>query len=117
MMTGESGIKEKFEDLIDQTHDLAETAYKIALIEATEQITKIASSTIIISVLLLLFNFLLLFIGFGAARWIGDLLGDLKVGYFIVGGFYLLLIVLIIALRKKVIIPYFRNTIVQKLYE
>jgi hypothetical protein len=117
MKTGGSSIKEKIESLADQTHDLAETAYKLALIEATEQITKVASSTIIISVLLLLFNFLLLFIGFGVARWIGDALEDPKAGYFIVAGIYLLLILLVIAMRKKVIVPYFRNAIVQKLYE
>ena len=63
------------------------------------------------------FNFLLLFLGFGVAKWISDSLNDEKVGYFIVGGFYLLLIVLIVALRKKLIIPYFRNTIIKKLYE
>ena len=111
------GLKERIESLADQTQDLAETAYKIALVEATEQITKIASSTILISVLLLLVNFSFLFLGFGVALWIGDALDNVKMGYFIVGGIYLLIILLILALSKKVIIPYFRNSIVKKLYE
>ena len=111
------GIKEKIENLAQHTHDLADTAYKLAFIEATEQITKVATTTIIISILLLLFNFLLLFLGFGVANWIGDALNDIKMGYFIVGGFYLLLIILIVTLSKKLIVPYFRNTIIKKLYE
>ncbi|CAN5574070.1 hypothetical protein BH10BAC3_BH10BAC3_14630 [soil metagenome] len=111
------GIKEKIENLAEKTQDLAETAYKLALIEATEQVTKVVSAIIIISVLSLLSNFLLLFLGFGVAKWIGDMLDDVKMGYFIVGGFYLLLILVIIASSKKVIIPYFRNFIIKKLYD
>src|SRR5215203_1962179 len=95
------GIKDKIENIAEQTHDLADTAYRLAFIEATEQITKVATTTIIISILLLLFNFLLLFLGFGVANWVGEALNDMKMGYFIVGGFYLLIIVLIIVLSKK----------------
>jgi hypothetical protein len=111
------GIKEKIETIAEQTHDLAETAYKLAFIEATEQITKIVTTTLLISISLLLFNFLLLFLGFGIATWIGDALNDMKIGYFIVAGLYLLLILLIVVLGKKTIVPYFRNTIVKKIYE
>lgn len=117
MKSGATGLKDKIENLADQTQELAETAFKIARIEAIEKITKIASTTVLMSVLLLLVNFLFFFIGIGAARWIGDMLGDLKLGYFIVGGFYLALIFIILVLRKKVIIPFIRNIIVQKLYE
>ena len=78
-----TGIKENLANIADQTHDLAETAYKLAVIEATDQLTKVASITIIISVLLLLMNFLLLFLGFGVARWIGDSMEDVKMGFFI----------------------------------
>jgi len=112
-----AGIKEKIETLTDQGQDLAETAYKIAILEGTEQLTKVVSTTIVISLLLLLLNFLLLFLGFGVARWIGDAMNDVKMGFFIVGGFYLLLILLIVVLGKKLIVPYFRNLIIKKLYE
>lgn len=111
------GIKEKLDTLIDDTQELAKTGYKIAKLEATEQLSKVVSNTIVISVLLLLFNFLLLFLFFGLARWIGQELNDISLGYFIVGGFYLLLILLIVALRKSVIVPYFKNMIVKKMYE
>jgi hypothetical protein len=111
------GIKEKFENLADQTQDLAETAYKIAILEGTEQVTKVVSTTIVISLLLLLLNFLLLFLGLGVAWWIGDAMHDVKIGFFIVGGFYLLLVILILSLGKKLIIPFFRNMIIKKIYE
>lgn len=111
------GIKEKFETLADQTQELAETAYKIAILEGTEQITKVVSTTIVISLLLLLLNFLLLFLGLGVAWWLGEALQDVKMGFFIVGGFYLLVIILIVLLGKKTIVPYFRNMIIKKIYE
>jgi uncharacterized membrane protein YqjE len=112
-----AGIKEKLENIATQTQDIAETGYKLALIEGTEQVTKVVSATIFIYILLLLFNFLLMFLGFGLARWIGDALDDAKLGYFIVGGFYLVVILLVLLLGKKVIVPFFRNTIIKKLYE
>jgi hypothetical protein len=111
------GIKEKFENIADQTQDLVETGYKIAILEGTEQVTKVVSTTIVISILLLLLNFLILFLGLGIAWWIGDLLNDIKIGFFIVGGFYLLLLILILTLGKKTIVPFFRNMIIKKIYE
>lgn len=111
------GIKEKFETIAGQAQDLAETAYKIALMEATEQITRILSSGMVLALLILLGNFLLLFIGLGVAWWIGDAIHDTKMGFFIVGGFYLVLIILIAFLARKTITPFFRNMIIKKLYE
>lgn len=117
MATEGRELKEQLESLVDKTQDLAETAYKLALIEGAQQITKVASSTLVISIFLLLLNFLLLFLGLGAASWIGNMLGDVKYGYFIVGGVYLLLILFILLFRKKLIIPFLRNLLVQKLYD
>lgn len=110
-------LKEKFDSLTEKTGELAETGYKLAMIQISEKIANAASITILLSVVLLLLNFLLLFIGFGIAHWIGDVLNNLKLGYFIVGGIYLIIILLLFLLRKTVIIPFFRNIIIKKLYE
>jgi hypothetical protein len=38
-------------------------------------------------------------------------------GFFCVAGFFRLLIILVVALRKKVIVPMIRNSIISKVYE
>jgi hypothetical protein len=43
--------------------------------------------------------------------------GSTAGGFFIVAGLFLLLIVLVFALRKKVIVPMIRNSIIRKVYE
>jgi hypothetical protein len=66
---------------------------------------------------LVLSLFFLIFLFCGLAFWLGDLVNSRAGGFFIVAGFFLLLIVLIFALRKKVIVPMIRNTIISKVYE
>jgi hypothetical protein len=110
-------LKEKLESLAEKTTDLADTGYKLALIQVSEKASNAASSTILLLIILFLANCLLLFIGFGLAYWIGQSLNDLKLGFFIVSGIYLLMVIILLLLRKSVIIPYFRNIIIKKLYE
>jgi hypothetical protein len=77
-----------------------------------------AASGIAIGVATLLFGlFFLIFLFSGVAFWVGDLVNSRAAGFFIVAGFFLLLIILIFALRKKVIVPLIRNTIISKVYE
>jgi uncharacterized membrane protein YccC len=61
--------------------------------------------------------FFLQFLFFGLAWWVGTLVNSIAAGFFIVAGFFLLLILLIFALRKKVIVPMIRNSIIRKVYE
>jgi uncharacterized membrane protein YqjE len=117
MKAGQSSLKEKLEKLGDQVGNLAETGYKIAMLEVSEKIAQVASATIIILVSLFFVIFLFLFVGIGLSLWIGEALMNPKAGFFIVGGIYLLLIVGLFALRKSVISPLFKNIITKKLYE
>jgi hypothetical protein len=117
MKAADTSLKEKLENLADKTGDLMETGAKLAILEVTDNITKMAGSTILMTIALFLVNFLFLFLGFGVAYWISEITGDLKTGFLIVAGFYLLLILVLYGLRKKVIIPFFRNVIIKKIYE
>lgn len=113
----EINIKEKLQNLTEKVTDIAETGYQLAMVNLTEKVAQASSNTIIITVTLLLLNFLLLFIGIGTALWIGSALDNYTLGFFIISGVYLLIILLLLLLRRKVIVPFFRNIIIKKMYE
>ena len=61
--------------------------------------------------------FVLLFIGLGAAWWLGEYLHNMKAGFFIVGGFYTLIFMIVLATSRSVLIPRIRNSIIKKIYD
>jgi hypothetical protein len=44
-------------------------------------------------------------------------LGNMKVGFFIVGGVYALVFLILILISKKMLLPSLRNMIIKKIYE
>jgi hypothetical protein len=110
-------LKQKTEDLTDHLGDYADTFLKITLLNVTEKAANIASSAITTIVLCGLGLFVLFFVGFGLAWWLGDMINSRTGGFMITGGLYLLLVILVVALRKKAIVPYLRNLITRKVYE
>ena len=110
-------IKEDSRDLVEHLTDLLETYSKLVIINATQKGIDISSS-IIFSVTLALLGFLVVsFIGFGLAWWLGNVINNRAGGFFIVGGIYLLSMIILMATRKKMIFPFLRNFLTQKIYE
>jgi hypothetical protein len=110
-------LKQKTEELTDHLGDYADTFLKITLLNVTEKAANIASSAITTIVLCGLGLFVLFFVGFGLAWWLGDMINSRTGGFMITGGLYLLLVILVVALKKKAIVPYLRNLIIRKVYE
>ena len=110
-------IKSTTENLTEHVTGYVETYIKLAGVNATQQATGIA--TISLTGLLLSFFCLcfVIFSGIGMAIWVSEAIHDLKVGYFVVAGFFLLCAGLFLALRKKFIFPMVRDHIIRKVYE
>lgn len=108
-------LKNQIDKVTESTTETFGNYYNLAKITVNEKITKILSAIIVgvaIGVLILMIFF---FLSVGGAIWVGQLLGDIKWGYFIFGGFFILLL-LLFALFKKSIIRGIRNLIVTALY-
>jgi hypothetical protein len=60
--------------------------------------------------------FMFLFLGIALGLWIGNFLENMVAGFAIVAGVYALLALLVIGLRKNVIQPFIRNSIIKKTY-
>lgn len=103
--------------LKDHVSEYAKTYVDLAKVKATKTASNAAAGATIGIALLLFGLFFLQFLFLGLAWWMASLVDSAAGGFFIVAGFFLLLIIVIVALRKKVIVPFIRNTIVRKMYE
>jgi len=110
-------LKEDAKDILNHAGDYAETFYKLNLVRLTKKVSDVAS--VVVNSLLIFFISLciLLFISFAGAWWLGDIVQNRALGFLIIAGFYLLIILVLVLMRKKVISPFIRNTLIRKIYE
>jgi hypothetical protein len=111
------GIKEKTNALTDHLSDLVESYYKLGVLNITDKATGIASVAITLLVVSFLALFALLFLGFGFGWWLGQQLNNMLAGFSIVAGILIIFITVLMAVRKQVIFPFIRNSIIKKVYE
>ena len=110
-------LKEDVKDIFNHAGDYAETFYKLSLVRLTKKVSDIASG-LVNSVLIFFISLcILLFISFAGAWWLGDVTNSRALGFLLIAGFYLLIIFVLVLMRKKVISPFIRNTLIRKIYE
>lgn len=110
-------LKTKADILTDHVGDYLETYFNLTVLKATEKTAGIASLSVTAIFISFLVLFVLLFTGFGLSWWIGAWINNLVAGFFIVAGIYLVLIALLLFLRKKIVFPFIRNFIIQRIYD
>ena len=110
-------LKEDAKDILNHASDYAETFYKLSLVRLTKKVSDVAS-VVVNSVLIFFISLcILLFISFAGAWWLGDVTNSRALGFLLIAGFYLLIVFVLILMRKKVISPFIRNTLIRKIYE
>jgi hypothetical protein len=105
------------EKLVDTVGDWIETYRNLLGVRIVEHGSMGASVSVLGVLTILVVVFILLFLGLGAAWWIGEKLDNMKAGFFIVGGVYGAVLIVILLMAKKVLIPGIRNLIIKKIYE
>ena len=84
-----------FGSLFENAGDYLETRIDLLKLKAINKSSEVTSS-IISRVAILIFMFFAIFIlNIGLALWIGDLLGKMYLGFFVVAGFYILVAILL----------------------
>lgn len=109
--------KKTTEKLVGALTDWVETYRNLLGVKVAEHTSLGASISFLSALTMLVIVFILLFLGLGAAWWIGEQLHNMKAGFFIVGGVYGAVLIIILAMAKKVLIPGIRNRIIKKIYE
>ena len=110
-------IKDKVEDVAENIEGIVKDYYNLSVLKAVDKGSKLGSMFAVSLLIGALGFFTFMFLGMGAAYWIGAALGNIMYGFFIVAGFLLLVLILIILLKGKVIIPFLRNIIIKNIYD
>jgi hypothetical protein len=109
-------LKEKATGLAENVEDLANTFYRLTLLNLTQKTSNLAAGMIVGIAVAILAFIVLLFAGIAVSWWLGDLL-DNRVAGFLLGAGTFLIILLIMVLFKKQIISPLRDLIIRKIYD
>jgi hypothetical protein len=110
-------IKEKINDLTGHVEDIAETYYRLSVLNIAQRAANITSNSITTILIFITGMFVLLLGAVALSWWLGNLIESRAGGFLLGAGFFLLVMVIIILLRKKIIFPFFRDLIVRKFYD
>jgi preprotein translocase subunit SecY len=109
-------LKEKTADLADHVEDLANTFYRLTVINFAQKTSNIVSGIVVGVVIGIFAFFVLLFLGIAFAWWMGDVLNSRTGGFLAGAGLFILLAGIVALLRKKIISP-IRDLIVKKIFD
>jgi len=105
------------DNLASTAVELVESYRNLVALKVTEH-TSLGISLSVMGILsLMIAVFVFLFVGLGAAWWLGEYFQDMKVGFFIMGGLYTILFGIIVATSEKIWVPKIRNLIIKKIYD
>src|SRR5215831_3196674 len=106
--------KEETKDLLEHVTDYLETYYELITVNVAQKGINLASGIIyaMMVVILALFAFGLISLAIG--WWLGNLVNSRAGGFFLMAGIYIIIIAVVMAVRKKVILPFFRNLLTKK---
>lgn len=78
------------ETLIEKAIDYGKTSLDVAKLKAVHKTAEVVSTLLPHSIVLIIFSSCMLFLSLGLAFWLGEILGKIYFGFFIVGAFYAL---------------------------
>lgn len=110
-------LKERAADLVDHVEDLADTYYKLAIVNVTQKATNIVSGAVVMVAVCVLGLLIFLFLGIALSWWLGDLLHNRPLGFVLGAVIFALVLLIIVLMRSRIIFPYIRNIIIRKVYE
>lgn len=103
------------EDLYERVTDYGKTSYELVKLKAVDKASDLVSSFLPHSVFISMVVVFLLFINLGAAFWLGEILGKVYYGFFVVAGFNGLSGLIMHFFMHKWLKRFFRNYIIKLL--
>jgi fatty acid desaturase len=78
------------ETLLERASEYGKTSFELVRLKTLEKATDIVSSLVPQSIAIMLIVSFILFLNLGIALWLGDILGKLFWGFFVIAAFYIL---------------------------
>lgn len=110
-------LKEKTADLVDHVGDVADTWYKLTMVNLTQKATNLSSGLLALITISILGMFVIMFLGIALCWWLGNIFENRALGFAAGAGVFLLVLLIVLALRKNIVYPYIRNLIIKKIYD
>ena len=76
------------ESLLERATEYGKTSFELAKLKALDKASDIVSSFVPHSVFIVFILLFMLFFSVGLALWLGEILGNLSFGFFVVAAFY-----------------------------
>ncbi|HMI79897.1 MAG TPA: hypothetical protein VK484_13955 [Ferruginibacter sp.] len=89
------------ETLFEKAGDYLETKIELLKLQAVNTTSDVTSSIVSRFAMLLVITLITLILNVGIALWIGDMLGKMYYGFFLVSGFYIIVAALLYFFRSK----------------
>ena len=89
-----------FESLFKKTGEYVETRIDLMKLQAVNKTSEVTSSLVSNIIIVMLGMMTIMLLNIGIAFYLGEVLGGIHYGFFIVGGFYLLLATVLYVFRK-----------------
>jgi hypothetical protein len=100
-----------FESLLEAATEYGKTSFELVKLKTVDKTSDVLSSSVPYTVVVILIGSFMLFFNLGLAFWLGELLGKIFYGFFIVASFYFLMGAIIYFFvynwLKKIICNYF----------
>ena len=106
--------KELIEDLFEKAEAYAKTNFELFKVKTVDKLAVVVASLISRLIVLVVFSFFFLMINIGLAIWIGESMGHVYYGFFIIAGLYALISILLFALRDPIIKNPIINSIISQ---
>lgn len=105
------------EELYQKLREYADVRLNLFKLKSINKVSAIMASIVTIIVLIILFGAILLCITIGAGFLIGEWVGKVYYGFFIVGGIYLIIGLVIYSMRDKLIKTKVSNKLIKELID
>jgi len=83
------------EALLEKAADYSKTSFELIKLKALDKSSDLVSTVIPRTVAIVLFSSFMLFLNLGLSFWLGDILGRIYYGFFVVAAFYAVLGIII----------------------
>lgn len=107
--------KKLLESLVERATDYGKTSFELVKLQAVDKSSEVVSSVIPHTVVIILFSSFMLFLNLGLALWLGEILGRLFYGFFIVAAFYVLTAIFIHLFMHKPLKKIIRKYVITQL--
>jgi fatty acid desaturase len=76
------------DSLLERATEYGKTSFELIKLKAIDKTSNVASSAIPNIIVIVVFATFMLLLNFGLAFWLGEILGKVYYGFFVVAGFY-----------------------------